>query len=80
MGDAQIFARTACFNADVASFFTVAPGRSRRPVGRGAFSDVAPNRGDDGRLPVGETRASSFPGLSMAATATRGSSSDTTRR
>jgi alpha-L-rhamnosidase len=43
MGDAQIFARTACFNADVASFFTkwlqdVRDAQSDA----GAFSDVAP--------------------------------------
>jgi alpha-L-rhamnosidase len=43
MGDAQIFARTACFNADVASFFTkwlqdVRDAQSDE----GAFSDVAP--------------------------------------
>jgi len=43
MGDAQIFARTACFNRDVASFFTkwlqdVRDAQSEA----GAFSDVAP--------------------------------------
>jgi len=43
MGDAQIFARTACFNSDVASFFTrwledVRDAQSDE----GAFSDVAP--------------------------------------
>ncbi len=43
MGDAQIFARTACFNADVASFFTkwlqdVRDAQSEA----GAFSDVTP--------------------------------------
>jgi alpha-L-rhamnosidase len=43
MGDAQIFTRTACFNADVASFFTkwlqdVRDAQSED----GAFSDVAP--------------------------------------
>ncbi len=43
MGDAQIFARTACFNADVASFFAkwlqdVRDAQSDQ----GAFSDVAP--------------------------------------
>ena len=43
MGDAQIFVRTACFNADVAAFFTkwltdVADAQSLQ----GAFPDIAP--------------------------------------
>ncbi len=43
MGDAQIFVRTACFNADVASFFTkwmVDVVDAQSP--EGAFPDVAP--------------------------------------
>jgi alpha-L-rhamnosidase len=43
MGDAQIFARTACFNMDVAAFFTkwLQDVRDAQSEG-GAFSDVAP--------------------------------------
>jgi alpha-L-rhamnosidase len=43
MGDAQIFARTACFNMDVAAFFTkwLQDVRDAQSAG-GAFSDVSP--------------------------------------
>jgi alpha-L-rhamnosidase len=43
MGDAQIFARTACFNMDVAAFFTkwLQDVRDAQSEG-GAFSDVSP--------------------------------------
>jgi len=48
MGDAQIFARTACFNNDVAAFLTkwtqdVVDAQSSE----GGFSDVSPRMGDD---------------------------------
>jgi alpha-L-rhamnosidase len=48
MGDAEVFIRTACYNADVAAFFTkwlvdVDDGQS--PVG--AFSNVSPNTSKD---------------------------------
>ena len=59
LGDAQIFARTACYNRDVAAFFDkwlddVADAQ----LGSGAFTDIAPRlRGFDrtgappGRMP-----------------------------
>ncbi len=53
MGDAQVFIRTATYNADVASFFTkwlvdVDDGQSPE----GSFSDVNPNTGGRGSVPA----------------------------
>ncbi len=52
MGDAEVFARTATYNADVAAFFTkwlvdVDDGQSAE----GAFSDVSPNTGTGAAAP-----------------------------
>jgi alpha-L-rhamnosidase len=53
MGDAEVFIRTATYNADVAAFFTkwlvdVDDGQSRA----GSFSDVSPNTGNEGGVPA----------------------------
>ncbi len=53
MGDAEVFIRTATYNADVASFFTkwlvdVDDGQSAE----GSFSDVSPNTGMSGGVPA----------------------------
>jgi alpha-L-rhamnosidase len=53
MGDAQVFIRTATYNADVAAFFTkwlvdVDDGQSSA----GSFSDVSPNVGGNGSVPA----------------------------
>lgn len=53
MGDAEVFIRTATYNADVAAFFTkwlvdVDDGQS--PAG--SFSDVSPNTGGNGGVPA----------------------------
>jgi alpha-L-rhamnosidase len=53
MGDAEVFIRTATYNADVASFFTkwlvdVDDGQSAA----GSFSDVSPNTGMSGGVPA----------------------------
>jgi len=53
MGDAQVFVRTATYNADVASFFTkwlvdVDDGQS--PAG--SFGNVSPNTSDEGGVPA----------------------------
>jgi alpha-L-rhamnosidase len=53
MGDAQVFIRTATYNADVAAFFTkwlvdVDDGQSSA----GSFSDVSPNVGGKGSVPA----------------------------
>ena len=53
MGDAEVFIRTATYNADVASFFTkwlvdVDDGQTAA----GSFSDVSPNTGGQGSVPA----------------------------
>ena len=53
MGDAEVFIRTATYNADVAAFFSkwlvdVDDGQS--PAG--SFSDVSPNTGNEGGVPA----------------------------
>ena len=53
MGDAEVFIRTATYNADVASFFTkwlvdVDDGQSAA----GSFADVSPNTGMSGGVPA----------------------------
>jgi alpha-L-rhamnosidase len=53
MGDAQVFVRTATYNADVAAFFTkwlvdVDDGQTAS----GSFSDVSPNTGGSGGVPA----------------------------
>ena len=53
MGDAQVFVRTATFNADVAAFFTkwlVDVDDGQTPAG--AFSDVNPNTMNCGNVPA----------------------------
>ena len=75
LGDAQVFARTACYNRDVAAFFgkwLVDVADAQLPSG--AFSDIAPTaqhrRGRARR--AGPTAGSSCPGRSGRCTATRG--------
>jgi alpha-L-rhamnosidase len=47
MGDAEVFARTACFNADVAGFLTKWLRDVRDTQSPAAFPDVAPDRNQD---------------------------------
>jgi alpha-L-rhamnosidase len=53
MGDAEVFIRTATYNADVAAFFTkwlVDVDDGQTPAG--SFSDVSPNTGDGNGVPA----------------------------
>ena len=53
MGDAEVFIRTATYNADVAAFFTkwlVDVDDAQTPAG--SFSDVSPNTGGRGSVPA----------------------------
>jgi len=52
MGDAQIFARTSCFNMDMAAFYTkFARDMADSQTSEGAFSDVSPYVSASGALP-----------------------------
>ena len=54
MGDAQVFIRTATYNADVASFFTkwLVDQWTTRQTCAGAFSNVSPDPGDGDGVPA----------------------------